>query len=95
MSHPVLKASIEEIRQEVLRLIGWLESTPTYWAPPLLVFAREFHTLANEHPLDAVRIQDFIARLRHHIISHRLKGFDDVIWHAEALERLSRGQHAA
>jgi hypothetical protein len=95
MPHPVLNVSLEEIRQEALRLSRWLETTRVHWAPPLLVFAREFQTLANEQPLDADRIQNFISRLQQHIISHRLKGFDDVMWHAEALERLARGQHDA
>ena len=92
MTQPVLNVSLEEIRQEILRLIGWLESAlvrhPS-WAPSVLVLAREFQTLATEQPLDAVRIRDFTNRIRQHIISHHLKGFDDVIWHAEALERLA------
>jgi hypothetical protein len=98
MPQPVLNVSLEEIKHEIIRLIGWLERDLVrriHWNPPLLVFAREFQTLADGQPLDAARIQDFISRLRQHIISHCLKGFDPDIWHAEALERLARGHHDA
>jgi len=61
----------------------------------MLVFAREFQVLAGEQPLDYTRIQDFTSRLRHHILSHHLKGLEDIIWHAQALERLARGHHDA
>jgi hypothetical protein len=93
MAQPVLNLSLEEVRQEVIRLIAWLESAAAHrsWAAPMLVFAREFQALASEQPLDAVRIRDFTVRLRQHIVTHHLKGFDDVIWYAEALERLAGG----
>ena len=97
MSQPILNVSLEEVRREVLRLIAWLEGALLRhsWAAPMLVFAREFQTLASEQPVDAVRIRDFTVRLSQHIISHRLKGFEDVIWYAEALKRLAGGHDAA
>jgi hypothetical protein len=83
MPSPLLKVSLEEIRQEILVLIEWLESASVRhqaWAPGFLVFAREFQTMAAEQPLNAVRIKDFTNRMKKFIISHRLKGFDDVVW---------------
>jgi hypothetical protein len=46
--------------------------------------------LAAEQPLDAVRVRNFINRMKGFIISNHLKGFDDVVWYAEALECLAR-----
>lgn len=94
MPHPVLKLSLEEIRQESFEWIDFLQSTSVdhpdlSWVSPQLDLAREFQTLATEHSLDAVRIHDFILRLKHHIVSDRIKGVDSVVWAAEALERLA------
>lgn len=94
MPHPVLKLSLEEIRKESVEWTDFLQSTfvdhPSLgWVSPQLVLAHEFQALATEHSLDAVRIQDFIIRLKHHIVSYRIKGLDSMIWTAEALEQLA------
>jgi hypothetical protein len=88
----IINASVSEIQQEVASLIQHLERSIAQhpnrdWRSAMLALAREFRTLAAEQPLDALRIQDFTGRLRRHILSHSLKGLDDVIWFAEALER--------
>jgi hypothetical protein len=98
MSQPVLNVSLEEIKKEILHLIEWLKKTSVRrqsWATPLLVFAQEFQALANMQPLDPTRIRDLTSRLRQHIIDHLLKGFDDVVWHAEALEHLANEHNDA
>jgi hypothetical protein len=86
--------SIQEIREEILRLIEFLERTKAQhprwsWPAPVLVFAREFQALAAQQPLDLARVRDFKRRLQEHIRSHRLKGFQPWIWDAEALEHLA------
>jgi hypothetical protein len=94
MANPVLNVSLAEIRDEIAEMIAFLESTsskhPSWsWPPLLLVLVREFQTLSAEPKLDPECIHDFTLKLTQHIRTHRLKGFDDFIWYAEALERLA------
>ena len=97
MPHPTINYSLEEIEEEALKTIVWLEEViakhPRWgWPPLVLVLAREFQALATQKPLDLARIRDFENRLKDHIIVHRLKGFDPFIWRAEALQYLAETQ---
>src|SRR5262249_42878323 len=97
MPQPTINHSLEEIQKGILRKITWLEDViakhPRWdWPAAVLVLAREFQILAAQKPLDLVRTRDFTNRLRHHIATHRLKGFEPFIWYAEALEHLAETQ---
>ena len=97
MPQPTINHSLEEIREGITREIGWLENViakhPRWdWPLPVLVLAREFETLASKETFELARIRDFTNRLRGHVITHRLKGFEPFIWYAEALEHLAEMQ---
>lgn len=94
MPNPILNVSLAEIRDEITQTISSLENAssehPSWsWPSLVLVLVREFQTLAAEPKLDPECIHDFTLRLTQHIRTHRLKGFDHLIWYAEALERLA------
>ena len=55
------------------------------WAPEILELMLELQTLANTEPLDADKLQDFVARAHAHIVARRVKGFGPVVWMAEDL----------
>ncbi len=100
MPQPTITYSLDEIRAGIIKEIRWLEDViakhPRWdWPLPVLVLASEFQILAAEQPLDLVRVSDFTSRLREHIITHRLKGFEGYIWYAEALEHLAARSHDA
>jgi len=100
MPNPVLNVSLAEIRDEIAQTIASLESTssqhPSWsWPPLILVLVREFQALSVEPKLDPECIHDFTLRLTQHIRTHRLKGFDPLIWYAEALERLANENNVA
>ena len=95
MQRPVLNLSLEEITNVIVETIEFLEDTLSRhpdltWPAPLLLLVREFQTLAMAPDLKPESIHDFTLRLTRHMVSHRLKGLDDLIWHAEALERLAK-----
>jgi hypothetical protein len=97
MPAPTINHSLEEIQQGALRKVAWLEDVikkhPKWsWPPPVLLLAHEFQALAVQQPLDLIRIQGFTFRLKQHVRTHHLKGFEPFIWYAEALEYLAEAK---
>jgi hypothetical protein len=88
MPQPIITASVSDIQQQVAMVVPSLERTIAlhpHWSSTLAL-ARELQTLASAR-LDVSRIRNFTDRFRQHLTVYRLKGFDHVIWFAEALER--------
>ena len=94
MVQPASEYSLEEIQIGIKGDVDWLQSLvhkhPNWnWPLPTLAMATELQALAAMKPLELVGIRNFSLRFRHHVAEQHLKGMEEFLWRAEALERLA------